>query len=146
MVDALFEILEDLPGNLPPIFLLGLGILLALRILAGLLDWWRIADYVRRRGGALISCWWVPFGPGWLGERRERIYRVRFIDPSGDEHRAYCKTSLFSGVYFTDDRVVGLGTGKYSGPSHAALVQEVAQLRAENRKLREALKQANRRI
>ncbi len=144
MQETVLEIVEHLPTSLLPILALGLSILFVLRVLAGLLDWWRIANYVRRRGGTLISCWWAPFGPGWLGERRDRIYRVRMIDQAGDEHRVYCKTSLFTGVYFTEDRVIGLATGKRADPAHAALLQEVAELRAENRTLREALKRANR--
>ncbi len=88
-----------------PIFLTAVGVWLAVRVLAGFLDWWRIASYVRRNGGQLVACRWWPWGPGWLGERRARIYYVAFIDQQGARPRAYCKTSLLSGVYFTKDRV-----------------------------------------
>src|SRR5688572_3912556 len=65
----------------------------------------RIEDYVRRRKGRVISIAWAPFGRGWFGERNDRIYEVIYYDAAGKQHFATCKTSMFSGVYWTEDRV-----------------------------------------
>lgn len=116
------------------------GILLAVvaRVLAGVLDHWRISNYIVSRGGEVQSCRWTPFGPGWFGEKRDRIYFVAFTDGATRVHRAYCKTSLWTGVYFTEDRVI---SGNASGMDAASepLREEIARLQEENRKLREQL-------
>src|SRR5216683_716114 len=65
----------------------------------------RITAYVRERGGRIVSINWAPFGTGWFGEKNQRIYEVVYYDRAGDQHWATCKTSLFAGVYWTDDRV-----------------------------------------
>lgn len=50
---------------------------------------------------------WEPFGPGWFGEKDSRIYRIAYRDRDGRTHHAHVKTSMLSGVYLTDDMVVG---------------------------------------
>lgn len=79
------------------------------RLSAGSLDRDRIRRYIATRNGRMIAANWSPFGPGWFGDERDRIYRVSYIDADGNRHQAYCKTSLWSGVYFTQDRVIGQG-------------------------------------
>ena len=74
-----------------------------LRIVAGGLDRDRVEQYIKQQGGKLLEAEWSPFGKGWWGEQSDRIYRVRFLDNRDNEHEATCKTSLFTGVYFTDD-------------------------------------------
>lgn len=135
----MFELRDILDSGIVPVILGGLAFALAVRLLAGLLDHWRIGNYIRQRGGDLTVCRWWPFGPGWLGEKRDRIYYVVYADGQGHEHRAYCKTSLLTGVYFTQDRLIQPASGVRKDPSHAALVEENARLREENRALREAL-------
>lgn len=76
-------------------------ILLAGRVIADQLDRQRIRDYVARNGGAVTSISWNPFGRGWFGERGERIYEVTYRTREGKTVSANCKTSLWSGVYWT---------------------------------------------
>jgi hypothetical protein len=123
-----------------PYIAIGLAIVVSLRLLAMFCDHWRIGNYIRRQGGELQVCRWSPLGPGWFGEKRDRIYFVVFTDGDGSQHRAYCKTSLFTGVYFTQDRIVSPRKAKRVDSQHDALVDEVARLRDENQRLREALK------
>lgn len=87
------------------------GILLLLALGIGLwmasmsFDRRRIEEYVRGRGGRIVSIGWAPFGKGWFGEQNDRIYEVVYYDRPGLQHWATCKTSMFSGVYWTEDRV-----------------------------------------
>jgi hypothetical protein len=69
------------------------------------LDKDRIEGYIRERGGRIVSVNWAPFGRGWFGEKNDRIYEVVYYDAQGNQHWATCKTSLFSGVYWTEDRI-----------------------------------------
>lgn len=96
----------------------GVGILIVLvvllavviRLVAGGMDRDRVGDYIRSRGGKVLSQDWEPFGPGWWGEKDSRIYRVRYADAEGNVHQAACKTSFWSGVYFTEDSIVARTT------------------------------------
>lgn len=83
--------------------------IIILRLAAGGLDDGRVRDYITARGGRLLSLKWSPFGRGWAGSRDERIYEVRYLNGEGHEHAATCKTSMFSGVYFTEDQVIAGG-------------------------------------
>jgi hypothetical protein len=77
----------------------------------------RIAAYVEERGGRIVSIDWAPFGKGWFGEKNDRIYEVVYYDREGNQHWATCKTSLFSGVYWTEDRVTHGKSGWYDSVS-----------------------------
>jgi hypothetical protein len=66
----------------------------------------RVEAYIREMGCELLDKSWDPFGPGWFGEKDSRIYEIVFRDRAGFIHRAHVKTSMFSGVYLTDDRIV----------------------------------------
>lgn len=127
------------------------------RIFAGSMDGSRIDDHIRERGGRLIDKQWTPFGPGWFGSQHERLYEVRYEDADGNLHDATCKTSVFAGVYFTEDRIVEAGrrTGapgrsrEVAGPverpydvGSSARSREV--LAAENRRLREEIERLRR--
>ena len=83
------------------------GAALVIRLFAGSMDGDRIDEYIRSRGGRLLTKEWAPFGRGWFGEKDSRLYRITYEDADGAVHRATCKTSLFSGVYFTEDTIVG---------------------------------------
>jgi hypothetical protein len=87
-------------------FILIIVLFIILRLSAGFFDSDRIERYVENNGGKLVSKEWAPFGTGWFGSK-ERIYKVFYNDKDGHRHEAYVKTSLFSGVYFTEDRIVG---------------------------------------
>lgn len=103
------------------------------RLLAGSMDGDRIESYVRERGGKVLEKHWAPFGKGWFGEKNDRIYEIHYEDRDGRRRRATVKTSLFSGVYLTEDREVERSR---SGP---AKQDETAALRAENARLKAEL-------
>ena len=63
------------------------------------------SQYLQSRGGTVIDAKWVPFGPGWSGSDKDRIYEVRYLDKEGNRHHAYCRTSGWSGVYLTEDGI-----------------------------------------
>ena len=112
--------------------LLAIGIAITFRLLAGSMDRERIREYVEKRGGKVIETIWSPFGPGWFGGNKDRIYEVRYGDHEGNTHVAYARTSYWSGVYFTEDSIV-----HYEKPP---IDEEVVEsLEDENRRLREEL-------
>src|SRR5262245_10649652 len=89
--------------------LLVIGVLslgLIIRLLAGVLDRDRIRQYVHQRGGRVRNIYWSPFGRGWFGDKHNRIYVVNYDDAQGQQHAATCKTSFWSGVYWTEDQVL----------------------------------------
>jgi hypothetical protein len=120
------------------------------------LDKSRITEYIQQRGGRVVSISWAPFGRGWFGEKEERIYEVVYYDKSGNQHFATCKTSMWTGVYWTDDRVTH-GKSKWydslspsNEPRNPIIKQipkdaeedaaeELRRLREENARLREQL-------
>lgn len=99
------------------------------RLIAEGMDQQRIAAYLRRKGAKLISCRYAPFGHGWFGEKGDRIYKLRYRDRAGSLHQATSKTSMFSGVYFTEDEIIEpAGNGRFFA-NETALEQENAYLR-----------------
>jgi hypothetical protein len=96
------------------------------------LDSDRVKAYIESRGGRLLEKRWAPFGPGRFGEKSDRIYQVRYLDRDGNEHLAHCKTSMWTGVYFTEDRIANY--------AERPTGQRAASLEEENRRLREELK------
>lgn len=116
----------------PGFVVLGIAVLgIGLRLVAGLFDDGRVRNHIESRGGTLLEKRWNPFGRGWFGEKDSRIYRVRYTDAEGNLHQATCKTSLLSGVYFTEDLIV-----EWRQPQPD---DEAARLAEENRRLREEL-------
>ena len=103
-----------------------------IRLVAGGMDSDRVGRHIASTGGRLLEKHWNPFGKGWFGEKNSRIYEVRYQDGEGRIHEATCKTSLFSGVYFTEDRIV-------DSVSHGSQDVEKQRLVEENRRLREQL-------
>jgi hypothetical protein len=61
-------------GLVVVVVFIGLGIVAW--VAAKSLDKTRITDYVRERGGRIVSITWAPFGAGWFGEKNSRIYEV----------------------------------------------------------------------
>lgn len=124
-----------------PIFLIPLFIVvhIAIRLRLGSIDHDRIKHYVDERGGTVLYSHWSPFGPGWFGEKSDRIYGVRYLDKDGNEHEAHCKTSMWTGVYFTEDRIV-----RYAERSTPASNRTASTLQAENRRLRGELERIRR--
>jgi hypothetical protein len=92
-----------------PILFIPVVIVVAItvRIIAGFMDRERIQRFIGERSGRVLEISWAPFGPGWFGARGTRIYAVAYADKEGMRHDVYCKTSMWSGVYFTDDKSSG---------------------------------------
>lgn len=122
------------------VFLAVIVVVIAVRIYAGSKDVGRVRAYVAERGGQLLSSTWTPFGKGWFGDKSDRIYEVRYLDHEGNEHLASCKTSMFSGVYFTEDNIVAANVAQPSRLQRGA--GRVAELERENQRLREELERA----
>jgi hypothetical protein len=112
---------------------MGLALVVTIRIIAGSLDGERVERYIADRGWRLVSRNWDPFGPGWFGEKNARIYRIVYEDNEGNIHRAHVKTSMFSGVYLTNDQVIRHA----EGPA----VTQKPSLAEENRRLRERIRE-----
>ena len=110
---------------------------IVIRVMAGGMDHDRVRQYVELRGGRVMDANWAPFGKGWFGEKSDRIYQVRFLDQDGNEHEAHCKTSLFSGVYFTEDRIVRHAQ-RPADQAAMTLEEENRRLRDEVERLRES--------
>ena len=112
------------------------GAAILFRFIAGSMDHARLRDYVESRGGEIIDSSWAPFGPGWFGGTRERIYLVRYFDRDHNEHEAYAKTNMWSGVYFTEDRIVHYARPPIDEEEVESLEDENARLRAELERLK----------
>jgi hypothetical protein len=106
-----------------------------IRIIAGSFDGSRVGAYIQSVGGELLDCSWAPFGPGWFGEKDSRIYAIIYRDSAGSVHRAHVKTSLFSGVYLTNDEII-------DSPPPALSVNESAE--EEKTRLRRRLAELER--
>lgn len=100
-----------------------IAVAVVIRLLAGSFDGDRVAAYIRGLGGELVERRWDPFGPGWFGEKDARIYAIIYRDRDGALHRAHVKTSMLSGVYLTNDRLV-------DAPVVSSVDAEKARLRA----------------
>lgn len=109
-----------------------IAVALGARLIAGAMDGDRIDNYMQERGCRILAKSWTPFGEGWVGERNARIYEIDYEDQDGRRHRAGVKTSLFSGVYLTNDRIL-------SAPDDAERIDELERLRQENERLRASL-------
>ena len=112
---------------LVPLFI---AIAIGIRLFAGVLNHERIKEYIANKGGTVTEIQWSPFGPGWFGEKSDAIYEIEYRDRDGSIHVAYCKTSMFSGVYITEDKIV----------KAVQQPQSSVSLEEENRRLREELR------
>jgi hypothetical protein len=115
----------------------------------------RIREYIEEHGGRVVSISWAPFGKGWFGEKNDRIYEVVYYDKAGNQHFATCKTSFWSGVYWTEDRITYRKSTWYDtlSPSNEpgkpligqipkeseSAAEELERLREENARLRAEL-------
>jgi len=87
------------------ILLLAIALLVAHRLDLHRRDKRRISRHITDAGGRVLDLRWTPFGRGWLVKGNRRLYRVRYVDAGGQEHRAYGSTAWLGGVYFSDDIV-----------------------------------------
>lgn len=111
--------------------------MLIFRLVAGSMDGNRVKEYIGSQGGELLESKWSPFGRGWFGDKSDRIYEIRYRDRSGSLHEATVKTSMFSGVYLTEDRIVQVGnalqpTRQDLELENARLRQRIAELEKRN--------------
>lgn len=83
---------------------LGVGLAVLIRVLLDRLDRARLRDHFALCGEEVVDIQWDPFGPGWFGEKSDRIYLVSLRDRDGDVRSVHCKTSMWSGVYETERR------------------------------------------
>jgi len=97
------------------------------------LDSGRIRGDIEMRNGQLLSKTWAPFGKGWFGEKGERLYDVCYLDSDGNMHQAVCKTSIFTGVFWADDFIIG---GSQQPSATRTVEDENRRLRAEIEQLR----------
>ena len=134
------SLMHPLNHGIPLVFIGFIVLAIVIRLLAGGMDGDRVRSYIEQRGGRLLSSGWAPFGKGWFGEKSDRIYEVRYLDRDGNEHEATCKTSLFTGVYFTEDRIVSYGDEPRSVTRDDS---RLSLLEQENRRLREELNRRN---
>ncbi len=128
-------------GAVIPFLVIGFIVLAVLiRFGAGSTDDGRIRDSIEQQGGKTRSINWSPFGRGWFGSKNERIYEVVYEDAQGKIHQAYCKTSMFSGVYWTDDKIVEPpGASEAQSGSDSNTNAEDDDLVAENKRLKAEL-------
>ena len=112
------------------------GVIVVVRVIAGSMDRQRIAEYVETRGGKVIEVNWAPFGPGWLSGNKERIYEIRYCDDEGNIHLAFARTNMWSGVYFTEDRIIRRARPTVDLEHVESLEEENARLRAELERLK----------
>ncbi len=118
-----------------------LALALGVRLIAGSLDGDRLETYLRERGAKLRKRHWAPFGKGWFGEHSDRIYEIEYEDRDGNVRAATVKTSMFSGVYLTEDRIVRRIADRTAqgGAQRDPAADEVERLRAENARLKAEL-------
>ena len=118
------------------IFLAMVVEIICVRLASGSMDRDRIRAYIESQAGRLLDCNWSPFGRGWFGSKEERIYEITYLDREGNRHRATCKTSLLSGVYFTEDAIEERAERFEAPPARES---ELARLRRENEELKRRL-------
>ncbi len=89
----------------------GLFIVLVLAVAVGIRVWLHSVDTSRIREAAEKNNWqdvsisWSPFAPGWVFAKGERHYLVSYTDADGNKNQTYCKTSLFTGVFWRDKNI-----------------------------------------
>ena len=108
-----------------------------IRLIAGSVDHDRVDQYIAERGGRVIHKQWNPFGKGWFGSENERIYEIRYLDKDGNVHQATCKTSMLSGVYFTEDQIVNYAQKN-------KITDRQTELEHENKRLKQQIEELKR--
>lgn len=110
-----------------------LAVIIFIRLKAVSMDEERMKAYFQERGGKLIHSDRDEDAQSLLGKPKFRIHWIRYEDRDGNLHVARCKTSMFSGVYLTDDKII-----RYGKP-HEASPTALADLQAENQRLKDEI-------
>lgn len=119
------------------VFIVFIVLAIIIRLIAGAMDSDRVKEDIESKGGKLISKEWAPFGKGWFGEKNDRIYEVIYIDKDGNKHKAFVKTSSFSGVYYASDEIIEYANDKqYASGLYTDLKSENEQLKREIEELK----------
>lgn len=121
------------------IFLACVGLAVCIRLFVGVWDKDRIRQDLTARGCKGIQVRWSRFGPGWFGEKSDRIYHVTYRAPDGAPREAYCKTGLFTGIYWTPPGDIAVPRPSCDADGlraeNEALRAEVERLRRERGRL-----------
>ena len=72
------------------------------RIVADGWDRQRITEYLQRQGNTVQTITWQPFAQWWI-KGSDRTYLVEYLTPDGQLKHISCRTSLFGGVYTSED-------------------------------------------
>ena len=89
------------------LFLLAIPVAIAAWWIARQLDETRITDYGKERGWHFEEITYHFFSVGGKSSGDDRSYSVRYVDEHGDVHTAGCRTSMSTGVYFTNVQRIG---------------------------------------
>jgi hypothetical protein len=119
------------------LIVVAISLVIFIRLIAGGIDHDRIDEYISERGGRVIEKDWSPFGKGWFGSEHERIYELKYEDKDGNIHQATCKTSMLSGVYFTEDIII-----QQSGKENN--IDRQTQFELENQMLKKQIEELKR--
>jgi len=106
------------------------------------LDRIRVREYLDVRGCRFIDMEATAELPIPCGEYYERDYRLVYEDREGNAHDVCCRTSMWSGVYFTDDRLQQPSQPPSLSTSPS---DDWTNLREENQRLGEELGRLRRR-
>lgn len=111
----LWKLFQDLlqidPGKMSSFFLLVLLSILVVSVL--LIDRGSsslIEQFITKQGGKILESSWIDLRPNKI--RGGPVYKVRFLDRLGNEHKAYLCVNLLGGVRFEEDHIVKLNQSK----------------------------------
>ncbi len=63
----------------------------------------RIQTYFTKHHHTVHSITWEPFAFWWNSKNSERAYTVIYLDHSGVQRRALCRTAWLSGVFISEE-------------------------------------------
>ena len=121
------------------IFFVFILVVIIIYVIARNFDRDRIKEEIESRGGKLLSKEWSPFGKGWAGEESDRIYKVVYRDKEGNIHKAFVKTSMLSGVYFSQDEITTFAN--HTQPHFDTSKSENKSLQLENENLKREIEE-----
>jgi hypothetical protein len=121
-----------MPSEIVFAFFALITLVIVMQLMAGSFDGSRVEKHVRDMGSKLIDKSWSPFGPGWFGEKNSRIYEIIYKGSVGRAHRAHVRTSMISGVYLTNDRVIEEAPKLSTEDEKAALKKRLAELEEQH--------------